>query len=150
MNQYPPEHAVRVVNAVAGRARVPTLELALHALDRGEHFDHLTSLYVPAIPRLGGWGGASFEELQETLARLRAPDGCPWDQKQTHASLRESLLEEACEVLDAIDADDPQALKELPAGSFYTEPPSDPHFAETRDTPVILQITGYGPTGTTY
>ncbi len=112
MNQYPPEHAVRVVNAVGARARTPMLELALHALDRGEHFDHLTSLYVPAIPRLGGWGGASFEELQETLARLRAPDGCPWDQKQTHASLRESLLEEACEVLDAIDADDPQALKE--------------------------------------
>lgn len=45
---------------------------------------------------------------------------------------------------------DASALKPLPAGSFYTEPPSDPHFAETRDTPVVLQITGYGPTGTTY
>ena len=45
---------------------------------------------------------------------------------------------------------DAAALKALPPGSFYTEPPSDPHFAETRDTPVVLQITGYGPTGTTY
>lgn len=45
---------------------------------------------------------------------------------------------------------DANALKALPPGSFYTEPPSDPHFAETRDTPVVLQITGYGPTGTTY
>lgn len=45
---------------------------------------------------------------------------------------------------------DANALKALPHGSFYTEPPSDPHFAETRDTPVVLQITGYGPTGTTY
>lgn len=45
---------------------------------------------------------------------------------------------------------DANALKALPPGSFYTEPPSDPHFAETRETPVVLQITGYGPTGTTY
>jgi quercetin dioxygenase-like cupin family protein len=42
------------------------------------------------------------------------------------------------------------ALKALPPGSFYTEPPNDPHFAETRDSAVVLQITGYGPTGTTY
>jgi hypothetical protein len=42
------------------------------------------------------------------------------------------------------------ALKALPPGSFYTEPPNHPHFAETRESPVVLQITGYGPTGTTY
>ena len=45
---------------------------------------------------------------------------------------------------------DANALKALPPGSFYTEPPADPHFAETRDSAVVLQITGYGPTGTTY
>ncbi|MDP1963994.1 MAG: cupin domain-containing protein [Reyranella sp.] len=45
---------------------------------------------------------------------------------------------------------DANALKSLPPGSFYTEPPNDPHFAETGDSAVVLQITGYGPTGTTY
>jgi quercetin dioxygenase-like cupin family protein len=45
---------------------------------------------------------------------------------------------------------DANALKALPPGSFYTEPPGDPHYAETRDSAVVLQITGYGPTGTTY
>ena len=45
---------------------------------------------------------------------------------------------------------DARALKALPPGSFYTEPPNDAHFAETRDSAVVLQITGYGPTGTTY
>lgn len=44
----------------------------------------------------------------------------------------------------------PDALKALPPGSFYTEPPSQPHFARTGDTPVVLQITGMGPTGTQY
>lgn len=41
-------------------------------------------------------------------------------------------------------------LKALPAGSVYTEPPSRTHFAETRDEPVVLEITGVGPSGTTY
>jgi quercetin dioxygenase-like cupin family protein len=45
---------------------------------------------------------------------------------------------------------DESKLKALVAGSFYTEPADDAHFAETRDTPVIVQITGYGPSGTTY
>ncbi len=40
------------------------------------------------------------------MARLRAPDGCPWDQEQTHASLCETLLEETAELLEAIDRND--------------------------------------------
>src|SRR5262249_24996536 len=47
-----------------------------------------------------------------TIARLRAPDGCPWDREQTHRSLARYLLEEAYEVLEAIHADDPHKLKE--------------------------------------
>jgi len=43
-----------------------------------------------------------------------------------------------------------KALKALSSGSFYTEPPNEPHFARTGETPVIVQITGFGPTGTTY
>jgi len=45
---------------------------------------------------------------------------------------------------------DERALKALPPGSFYTEPPGVAHFARTGDTAVVLQITGVGPTGTTY
>ena len=42
------------------------------------------------------------------------------------------------------------ALKELPAGSFYTEPPGTEHFAMTKDQETIIEITGYGPSGTVY
>ena len=45
---------------------------------------------------------------------------------------------------------DSAAVKELTAGSFYTEPADVPHFAETRSVPVVVHITGYGPTDTTY
>ena len=44
-----------------------------------------------------------FATLVEIIARLRAPGGCPWDRKQTHASLRENLLAECYEVLEALD-----------------------------------------------
>ncbi len=47
-----------------------------------------------------------------TIARLRAPDGCPWDREQTHASLARFLLEETYEVLEAIHEDDPIKLQE--------------------------------------
>jgi tetrapyrrole methylase family protein / MazG family protein len=52
-----------------------------------------------------------FRELVNIIARLRAPDGCPWDRQQTHASLRENLLEETYEVLEALDGADPAKLR---------------------------------------
>ena len=51
-----------------------------------------------------------FESLVEVIAFLRGPEGCPWDRKQTHLSLREHLLEEAYEVLEALDEDDKAKL----------------------------------------
>src|SRR5216684_3923077 len=50
--------------------------------------------------------------LFEVVARLRAPDGCPWDREQTHESLRPYLLEETYELLEAIDAGDDAKMKE--------------------------------------
>ena len=47
-------------------------------------------------------GDCSLESFEEVIAHLRAPDGCPWDRKQTHASLRTYLLEETYEALDAL------------------------------------------------
>jgi len=54
----------------------------------------------------------SLEGFMNVIARLRAPDGCPWDRKQTHHSLRTYLLEETYEALDALDKSDLQGLKE--------------------------------------
>jgi tetrapyrrole methylase family protein/MazG family protein len=54
----------------------------------------------------------SFANLVDLLARLRGPDGCPWDQKQTHSSLKRFLLEETYEVLEAIDQGSPKKMSE--------------------------------------
>ena len=56
--------------------------------------------------------GAAFERLVETMSTLRSPGGCAWDREQTLASLRPFVLEEAYEVVDAIDRGDLEALKE--------------------------------------
>ena len=55
---------------------------------------------------------SSLHSLMDILSRLRAPDGCPWDRKQTHESLKPNFLEETYEVMDAIDAQDPRKLRE--------------------------------------
>src|SRR5689334_9263570 len=58
--------------------------------------------------------GESFRKLVELIARLRAPGGCPWDREQTHESLKPMLLEEAYEVVEAIDeGDDEEFIGEL-------------------------------------
>ena len=46
---------------------------------------------------------SSFDKLVSIMKKLQSPDGCPWDRKQTHASLRESFLQECYEVLESLD-----------------------------------------------
>ncbi len=54
----------------------------------------------------------SVDKLVEIIKALRAPDGCPWDRKQTHKSLRGHLVEECAELLEAIDLDSPEKMRE--------------------------------------
>ena len=68
--------------------------------------------HVPAGPVPTSREGTRLLDLVRVVARLRAPDGCPWDRAQTHRSLRRHLLDEAYELLDAIDDGRPQRLKE--------------------------------------
>lgn len=98
LNAYPDEHIVTLVQA-AGTGHQHLRTLALYEMDQGDHFDHMTALYVPPLHQ------ASFTDLQEIVAHLRAPEGCPWDQEQTLESLRQDLLGETVEVLEAIDAE---------------------------------------------
>ncbi len=105
LNVYPAEHPVTLIRA-AGTPQQEIRSLPLAELDRGT-VDHLTSLYIPPLARLG-----SLLTFQELIAHLRSPLGCPWDREQTHQSLRPHLLEETYEVLAALDLDDMQELKE--------------------------------------
>jgi tetrapyrrole methylase family protein/MazG family protein/ATP diphosphatase len=63
-----------------------------------------------SAPPLADQSGQTFPRLVELMQRLLAPDGCPWDREQTFATLRKYVLEEACEVIDAIDGGSRQEL----------------------------------------
>lgn len=103
---YPEDHRVWLVEAGAG-AETRLEPCAVWELDR-RPVNHLTSVWVPPLASLAA--ARSPHTLQRIAARLRASDGCPWDRQQTHASLRQAVIEEAYETVDAIDAGDPSDL----------------------------------------
>ena len=106
LNSYKAEMEVTLIEASENEtAALRTCALA--DLDRQPHLDRLIGLYLPADTN-----NASLVTFQETVAHLRAPEGCPWDREQTHLSLRPFLLEETYEVLEALDAGDQAALAE--------------------------------------
>ncbi|QSX07432.1 nucleoside triphosphate pyrophosphohydrolase [Alkalibacter rhizosphaerae] len=84
-------------------------KIPLHDLDRSDQISYLTSLYLPPEPRVHS---RSLEGLMAVMETLRGDDGCPWDQKQTFASLRKYVVEEAYEVVNAIEGEDWDGLCE--------------------------------------
>ncbi len=64
----------------------------------------------PSSHQAGDKDLCSFARLQQIIARLRAPDGCPWDRVQTHASMKANLLRECYEVLEVLEEGDTQKL----------------------------------------
>jgi len=110
ISDYPPEHPARLA---VGETTTEVLEgplseilMRLDSLDAREPW----ALYLPPVGPEEGIG--SFENLKAIVARLRAPGGCPWDREQTHQSLKATLLEEAYEVLEALDKEDRDKLCE--------------------------------------
>jgi tetrapyrrole methylase family protein/MazG family protein len=103
---FPDSHGVRLVHA-AGTGGQLVENMPLYEIDRSDHVGALTTLYVPPLGE-----GTSFEAFQEIVAHLRAPEGCPWDKEQTHASLRRHLLEESYEAISAMDAGDFGGMRE--------------------------------------
>jgi tetrapyrrole methylase family protein/MazG family protein len=99
---YGEEHEVVVLRG-AGLANQRIERIPLHRLDRVS-VDHLTSVWVEPLDEIAP--ARSFSGLLRIVARLRAPGGCPWDQKQDAKSLVNSLVEETYEAVEAIEADD--------------------------------------------
>lgn len=99
LNAYPTQHPVTLILLGKNGVAPQTATAPLGELDRLTEAGLGAALYVPPLEQ------GDFTDLQEIVARLRAPDGCPWDRVQTLASLRQDLLGEAVEVLEAIDAE---------------------------------------------
>ena len=104
MEVYPHDLMVWVVRASGAQ------QAELRTLARLEGWDYASAI-VAAPPAFIAQSGYGFYDLCQLLAMLRSDEGgCPWDREQTHASLKPYLLEEAYEVMDAVDREDPAAL----------------------------------------
>lgn len=107
LNQYAADHPAILLHGPRGALQAARLTVG--GLD-GDDLDlpgQRAALVLPPLPQAG-----SFTRFLETIAHLRAPEGCPWDRKQTHTTLRPYLLEETYEVLEALDSGDVDALRE--------------------------------------
>jgi len=112
MEQLPDDYEVVIVTA-AGSSNEQIRRVPLYELDRDTSINNLTSVYVPPVKNEEDLYH-QFETLRSVIVTLRGPNGCPWDQKQTHESLKKYLLEEAYELLEAIDEeDDDHIIEEL-------------------------------------
>ena len=102
---YPDEMDIYLCDA-AGRIQ----KRPLCDLDRLDAYDHRLCALIPAVRELDRLERYNVRHLEEIMMRLRDFDGCPWDREQTHETLRQYLVEEAYEAVDAINRDDTDAL----------------------------------------
>ena len=104
-NAYPADHPLQLI-CIDEDGVVSAHAAAL--AETGAHWDAVgpSCLYVPPLPH------SSYGDLQDVMAHLRAPYGCPWDREQTLASTRAFLLEEVGEALEALDAGDGSHIAE--------------------------------------
>lgn len=103
MEYYNDDKMIKIIKNAGIKDMQRVIDIKLYELDRVDEFDHLTSIYIEAQKE------KTYENINdfiEIMKRLRGKDGCPWDQKQTHQSLKTHLLEEAYELYDAIENED--------------------------------------------
>lgn len=134
---YPEDWPVTLLRAV-GTPWATTIDVPLHDLDHYE-YDDVTAVYLPAVPPERG---QTFDALQQIVARLRAPCGCPWDREQTHQSLLHYLLEETYEVVDAIESGDPEALRDE-LGDYLLQALMHAQIAEEAGEFILEDVVGH-------
>ena len=104
MEHYDYNQEVCIVNGAGVKDLESKKFIKLCELDRNENFfDYLTSLYIPKSSKKMY---NTVHDLEIIVNTLRSPSGCEWDKKQTHQSLKNSVIEEAYELCNAIDNND--------------------------------------------
>ncbi|MBB6625481.1 nucleoside triphosphate pyrophosphohydrolase [Clostridium gasigenes] len=99
---YNDDTIIDYVRAAGIEGQESIRKIPIYELDMQEDIDYLTSVYVPKDLK----NKRDFNDLVSIIDTLRGEDGCPWDREQTHESLKNQLIEECYEVIDAINNED--------------------------------------------
>lgn len=118
MEVYPDTYPITVITSASIPEKERIEEIPLYQLDRLEWLDHLSCVYIKPnqfpLPdeEIEISGNTQIERLINIVSYLRGPNGCPWDRKQTHETLKKYIIEEAYEVIEAIDSGNKDFLKD--------------------------------------
>lgn len=104
LRAYPPELRVYLCKNNS-EGRIESQGVPLYRIDSFKEYDYTSCLYIPPVD-LESLEDFDLGHLVKIMDILRGPEGCPWDREQTHDSLRQNLLEETYEVLEAIELGD--------------------------------------------
>ena len=108
LEYYNDETEITFVRDEDINSRDSVRKIPLYELDMQEDIDYSTSIYIPRNEN----NRKDFNDLIEIIDTLRGENGCPWDMEQTHESIKNQIVEEAYEVVEAIEKDDIDALIE--------------------------------------
>lgn len=108
---YGDEYNINVIHSAGIKGREEIQRIPIYKLDRIEYVGPLTSIYIEKIMEKDK-KTFDYNDLMGIMKVLRSEDGCSWDMEQTHMSLRDCVIEEAYEVVDAIEKGDIDNLKE--------------------------------------
>lgn len=108
---YGDEYEIYLIDSAGIKSEEEILRIPIYELDRVKDVGHLTSIYIPKMDKINK-KIYNINDIVDTVEILRSDEGCPWDRKQTYESMRECVLEEAYEVVEAVDEDDIDGLVE--------------------------------------
>ena len=108
---YGDEYQIHLINSAGVKGKEQVLSIPVYNLDRVGNIGHLTSIFIPKVDKISK-KIYSLTDIIDTMEILRSDKGCTWDREQTHKSIRECVIEEAYEVVDAIDKQDIDGLIE--------------------------------------
>ncbi|SHE76892.1 tetrapyrrole methylase family protein / MazG family protein [Caldanaerobius fijiensis DSM 17918] len=108
MKIYQPEQDIVFIRSAGIPHEEVVRKIKLYQLDMQKDIDHLTCVYIPPASN----STYDFGDLIKIMEKLRSDSGCPWDKEQTHETLRQYLIEECYEVIEAINKKDPAKLQE--------------------------------------
>ena len=109
MDIYGDEYEIYVIKSAGIEDEEIKVKIPLYELDRIEWIDYLTSIYIPKMSN-NKKEKYDIYDLMSIMDKLRSEDGCEWDRNQDHKTLRQYVIEEAYEVVDAIENEDPDEL----------------------------------------
>jgi tetrapyrrole methylase family protein/MazG family protein len=111
MEVYPDDYPITIVTAAGVKGLEAMHHIPLFELDRITGLSNLTAVFIKQTAAEAVIN-RTYQRSRDIIRALRGPDGCPWDKEQTHKSLRKYVLEEANELVEAIDEEDVDHLIE--------------------------------------